>query len=260
MIRKVLATVLAFLFIFSSTSSAIGASKWWATSWSSSWFESGRTCWAEDEGTKIGQKFKYSYKIGTSTKWVSLGTAIAVDGVEATTAGVDPEDNELGLEDNCELDYPIATQAPRVPSQPGAYVIKIEALDSKGKVMWTDTSNMLLMGTGATASSYFGTVPRVTLPSYVYQNVQTGSFMTIYGAKRLAAYDLKGNPRHACMLFYDLAVNLFPRSQKNVTTYDLQYSITQGSMGQIIANYFGLNGGTIKAGAACAPWVAKNLP
>lgn len=260
MSRRLITLTLVAGLLASSMNTSWAADKWWSTNWTGSWFEDGRTCWKDDGEVKLGQKFAYFYKIGTSSKWLSLGTTVAVDGTPATTAGVDPENNDQDLEDYCDLDYPLLTVAPRVPTQPGAYVIRIDALDSKGKVKWSDSSNMLLVGTGASQSSYFGSAPRVTLPAYVYQNVQSGSFQTIYGAKRLVAYDMKGNPRHPCMLLYDLAVTLSVHSKTDVTAYDLQYSITQGTMGQIIGNYFGLSGGTIKAAVTCAPWVAKNLP
>jgi hypothetical protein len=259
MARRISLVFLIGALLVAGAGPSFAADKWWSTNWDGSWFESGRFCYGSEDA-KIGQKFNFYYKLGTSTKWTSLGSSLAEDGLEATNAGVDPENNDQGLEDVCSEEYPISVQSPRVPTQPGAYVIKTEALDSKGKVKWSDSSNLLLVGTGATPSSYFGSVPKVSLPSYVYQNIQSGSFMTIYGAKRLVAYDLKGNPRHPCSIFYDLAVTLSQRSQKSMTAYDLQYSITQGSMGQIIGNYMGLNGGTIKAGVTCAPWVARNMP
>jgi len=244
-------TLVGSLIVSASPSHAIGKYKWWSTSATGSWFDNGIICWEEASDTQAGMKFTYSYKLGQSKKFLPLGSGISVPGdTQVDSSGEIPTEDSSEISNACEDGAEsIAFISPKTPDQGGAYILKINVYDNKGKEAWYADFKILAAYTGVESSkSFFTNPPNIFFTPQTYAYISPSS-----GVK---AYTSSGNPRNACLIIYDVALK-GAMTDGTITSANLISSAQGGFFGANVRSIVGQL--SIPTAIKCAPWIATYL-
>jgi hypothetical protein len=234
-----------------SPTNAIGKYKWWDTSATGSWFDNGIICWLTAKDTYVGMKFTYSFKLGQSSKFVSLGSGVSIPGdTQVDSYGEIPAEDTSDLADACDDGADaVAFISPKTPRQGGAYIVKITTYDKKGKFAWNADFKVLATYTGVESTSNF-----FTNPPNIFFNEKTYAYIS--PSSGIKAYTSKGKGRNACLIIYDVALQ-GARTDCPIKSNDLISSAQSGFLG---ANVRGIVGQlAIPTAIKCAPWIATYL-
>jgi len=264
--KKFLSAVLSFILlaslVFISPASAEGKYKWWTTSANGGWFRNGIMCFPVkgNTGVAAGDKFTFSYRLGQSKKFVTLGSGVSISGttlvddsgnVVADPEAVDEYGNTVDSFPACDDPGSIAYISPHTPGQGGAYLLRITVTQKKGGT-WSNDSNVLAAYTGVESGSNFFTNP----PTIYFNDLTNANIGSIPGSGRIKTYTSKGSPRNACLILYDIAV-ADGKKDGSISAAQLIASAQSGGYGYDVRNLVGNL--AIPTAIKCAPWIATYL-
>lgn len=257
--------IASFLLPFPATLNAVGTYKWWTTNKTGGWFGNGIVCYEKSSNTHVGLKFNFSYKLGQNKKFVSLGNGVSIPGdtqvdyqgyIAETEYSVDEFGNPIDeygdyveLTNACKASDSAAFISPKTPTSPGAYILKITVYKKNGSVYWIDEFKILAANTGAESGLNF-----FTNPPNIFFTSQTYAYLS--PSNGIKGYTSKGNPRNACLLIYDIAVQS-AQSDTSIKSSDLISSAQGGFFGANVRSIIG--NAAIPTAIKCSPWIATYL-
>lgn len=265
--RKVLSVTISIVLITALVNIvpaiAQGKYKWWTTSATGSWFGNGIMCFPVkgNTGVAAGDKFTFSYRLGQSTKFVTLGSGVSILGtslvddsgnVVADSKAVDEYGNTVDSFPACDDSGSIAYISPRTPTQGGAYVLRITVTQKNKRGTWSDESNVLANYSGVESGSNFFTNP----PAVYFNDFTNANIGSIPGRGRIKTYTSKGGPRNACLILYDIAI-ADGNKDSSISAAQLIASAQSGGYGYDVRNLVGNL--AIPTAIKCAPWIATYL-
>lgn len=229
---------------------AAGKYDWWDVRSEGRWFSNGVVCWTKSTDIKVGNKAIFSVKLGQSRTFKKLGTAVGVSGDEMISATWDREQNYDLMKACAKGSKSVAFISPKTPEAPGAYILRIDMYNSKGKFLWNNDSKVLNDMWGAdSGSSYFTNPPALFFTKSTYEK------LNLY---RTPVFTNQGNNRNACLVILDELSQSYNGGTTFITKKDLIYRIQQGGLGADLRRSFG--GYAIPIGIKCASWMADYLP